>query len=119
MLIANKPIEIWAMDGIRADTVQVGMAWGFFFVEHWNAECTGCHVCKKGHAQEAVELRKQEVRKIYGATGRGVALGLTLREGHGAQYTSEQYLSQLRFWKRNISYGFVQKPQNKMNCRTV
>jgi len=110
-IITDRPNEIWATDGVRIDTVEDGMVWGFFLVEHWNAECLGWHVCKRGDAQAALEPIKQGVRRIYGTTGKGVALGLTLREDHGSQYTSEQYRNQLRFWGINISYGFVQEPE--------
>lgn len=87
------------------------MVWGFFLVEHWNSECLGWHVCKKGDAQAALEPLKHGLRRYYGAMGRGAALGLTLREDHGSQYTSEQYRNQLKFWGIKISYGFVQEPE--------
>ena len=88
-IVTEKPNEIWATDGIRIDTADDGLVWGFFLVEHWNSECLGWHVCKKGDAQAALEPLKQGLRRYYGAMGRGAALGLTLREDHGSQYTSE------------------------------
>jgi transposase InsO family protein len=110
-IITSKPNEMWGTDGIRIDTVEDGMVWGFFLIEHWNAECLGWHVCKKGDAQAALEPLKQGVKKIYGSVGAQAAQGLKLREDHGAQYTAEQYRNQLKYWGINISYSFVQEPE--------
>ncbi|MEI6243050.1 MAG: integrase core domain-containing protein [Chlamydiota bacterium] len=110
-IITDKPNEMWGTDGIRIDTVEDGMVWGFFLIEHWNAECLGWHACKKGDAQAALEPLKQGVKKIYGSVGSQVAQGLKLREDHGSQYTAEQYRSQLKYWGINISYSFIQEPE--------
>ena len=110
-IITDKPNEMWGTDAIKINTVDNGMVWGFFAVEHWNAECMGWHVCKKGDAQAALEPIKQGIKKIYGCVNSKVATGLTLREDHGSQYTAEQYRNQLKFWGIKISYGFVQEPE--------
>lgn len=110
-ITTDRPNEMWGTDAIKIDTVQDGMIWGFFAVEHWNAECMGWHVCKRGDAQAALEPIKQGVKRIYGSVQAGAATGLTLREDHGAQYTAEQYRNQLKFWGIEISYGFVKEPE--------
>lgn len=110
-IITDKPNEMWGTDAIKINTVDDGMVWGAFAVEHWNAECMGWHACKKGDAQAALEPIKQGVKRIYGSVNSKAAIGLTLREDHGSQYTAEQYRNQLKFWGIKISYGFVQEPE--------
>ena len=57
-IITDKPNEMWGTDAIKIDTVEDGMVWGFFAIEHWNAECRGWHVCKK-------EMRKQLLSRSH------------------------------------------------------
>ena len=42
------PDLMWGTDGVRVFTVDDGWGWIFTAVEHWNAECVGWHVCKRG-----------------------------------------------------------------------
>ena len=44
------PRTMWGTDGVRVFTVDDGWGWIFTAVEHWNAECVGWHVCKRGTA---------------------------------------------------------------------
>ncbi len=39
---------MWGTDGARILTADDGWVWSFFCVEHWNAECVGYHVTKRG-----------------------------------------------------------------------
>lgn len=47
-IITDAPNLMWGTDGARILTVDDGWVWAFFAVEHWNAECVGWHVCKRG-----------------------------------------------------------------------
>ena len=47
-IITHAPNLMWGTDGVRVFTVDDGWGWIFTAVEHWNAECVGWHVCKRG-----------------------------------------------------------------------
>ena len=46
---------MWGTDGVRVFTVDDGWGWIFTAVEHWNAECVGWHVCKRGDRFAALQ----------------------------------------------------------------
>ena len=52
-IITHAPNLMWGTDGVRVFTVDDGWGWIFTAVEHWNAECVGWHVCKRGTAAGA------------------------------------------------------------------
>ena len=47
-IITHAPNLMWGTDGVRVFTVDDGWGWIFTAIEHWNAECVGWHVCKRG-----------------------------------------------------------------------
>ena len=49
------PEPMWGTDGVRVFTVDDGWGWIFTAVEHWNAECVGWHVCKRGDRFAALQ----------------------------------------------------------------
>lgn len=110
-ITTDQPNEMWGTDAIKINTIEDGMVWGYFAIEHWNAECMGWPVCKYGDAQASLEPIKQGVKRIYGNIQAQVATGLTLREDHGTQYTADEYRKQLKFWDIKISYGYVGEPE--------
>ncbi len=77
-IITDKPNVMWGTDGVKIDTVEDGLVWGFFAIEYWNAECMGWHICKKGDAQAALEPIKQGLKKAYGSVRANAAAGLAL-----------------------------------------
>ena len=42
-IITHAPNLMWGTDGVRVFTVDDGWGWIFTAIEHWNAECVGCH----------------------------------------------------------------------------
>ena len=46
---------MWGTDGVRVFTVDDGWGWIFTAIEHWNAECVGWHVCKRGDRFAALQ----------------------------------------------------------------
>lgn len=110
-IVTSEPGLMWGTDGIRFETSEEGWGWVFVAVEHWNAECVGFHVTKRGTRFAAYEAVLQGVRKYFGGSAKGAAKGLALRSDHGSQYTSEYFGDQLKFLGINHSYGFVREPE--------
>ena len=80
-------------------------------VEHWNAECVGWHVCKRGDRFAALQPISMGLAGLYGSTAAGAARGLALRMDHGSQYLSDHFTNQIKFWGIQPSYAFVAEPQ--------
>ncbi len=83
-------------------------------------ECVGIHAAKRGTRFEALEptclcaARRQVrrgVRECFGAFGKGVAQGLTLRHDHGGQYLSDVFQEEARFLGVTSSPAFVREPE--------
>ena len=96
---------------VRVFTLEDGWGWIFPAVDHWNAECVGWHVCKKGDRFAALEPIKMGLARLYGSTAAGAARGLALRMDHGTQYLSDHFTNQIKFWGIAPSYSFVAEPQ--------
>ena len=105
------PNQMWGTDGTKVFTLEDGWVWVFTAVEHWNAECVGWHVVKRGDRYAALEPISQGLTNIYGSVGGDVARGLSLRMDHGSQYLSDHFQNQLRFWGIKPSFAFVEQPQ--------
>jgi len=54
-IVTMAPNLMWGTDGTRVFTLDEGWVWIFTAVEHWNAECVGWHVCKKGDRYAALQ----------------------------------------------------------------
>jgi len=105
------PNVMWGTDGARVFTVEEGYGWIFVAVEHWNAECMGVHVCKKGDRMAALEPVAQGVLEQYGSVERGAARGLALRMDHGTQYLSDHFQNQIKAWGIAPSFAFLREPE--------
>jgi transposase InsO family protein len=110
-IITDAPNVMWGTDGVRVFTLEDGWGWIFPAVDHWNAECVGWHVCKKGDRFAALEPIKMGLARLYGSTSAGAARGLSLRMDHGTQYLSDHFTNQIKFWGIHPSYSFVAEPQ--------
>jgi len=102
---------MWGTDGARVFTVEDGYGWIFVAVEHWNAECMGVHVCKKGDRVAALEPVAQGVLAQFGSVERGAARGLALRMDHGTQYLSDHFQNQIKAWGIAPSFAFLREPE--------
>ena len=98
-IITHAPNLMWGTDGVRVFTVDDGWGWIFTAIEHWNAECVGWHVCKRGTSAD-----------LHGAC-EAVCLELALRMDHGSQYLSDHFTNQIKFWGIQPSYAFVNSPR--------
>ena len=105
------PNVMWGADGTKVLTADDGYVWLFTAIEHWNGECMGWHVTKKGDRFAALEPVSQGVLSQYGHVGQDAARGLTLRIDHGSQYASEHFQKQLKHWGIARSFSFVEQPQ--------
>ena len=97
-ITTDNPNVLWGTDATKILTVDDGWVWFFGLIEHWNAECMGWYMAKKGDRFVAIEALQQAIRAEYGSIGRGVAQGLQVRPDHGPQFTSDDFLKQLRYW---------------------
>lgn len=105
------PNVMWGTDGARVFTAEDGYGWIFVAVEHWNAECMGVHVCKKGDRMAALEPVAQGVLAQYGSVACGAARGLALRMDHGTQYLSDHFQNQIKAWGIAPSFAFLREPE--------
>ena len=110
-IITEAPGIVWGTDGARILTADDGWVWSFFCVEHWNAECLGYHVTKRGTRFAALEPVAMAITDIYGSVHADVARGLSLRLDHGCQYLADHFLKQIRYWGIAPSFAFVAEPQ--------
>ncbi len=110
-IITDKPNVMWGTDGTKIFTLDDGWVWAFSTVEHWNAECVGCHVCKYGSRFNALEPVRMGIEKNFGSVAGDAARGLALRMDHGSQYISDHFRKQIRYWGITASWAFVEEPQ--------
>ena len=87
-----------------------GWGWIFTAVEHWNAECAGWHVCKRGDRFAALQPISMGRRAVWLDRGRRGS-GAGLRMDHGSRYLSDHFTNQIKFWGIQPSYAFVAEPQ--------
>ena len=80
-IITHAPNLMWGTDGVRVFTVDDGWGWIFTAVEHWNAECAGWHVCKRGDRFAALQPISMGLAGLYGSTAAGAARGAGLADG--------------------------------------
>lgn len=110
-ITTDAPEIMWGSDGTKIRTVDDGWVWVFSVVDHWNTECLGWHVCKKGDRFAALMPISQAVKQIYGHLGKGVATDLKLRIDNGSQYTSDYFLDQINYLGIQDSFGLVRQPE--------
>jgi len=110
-IVTFAPNVMWGTDGAKVFTVDDGWVWVFVAVEHWNAECVGWHVAKKGTRYAALQPISMALSEVYGSLCPDVARGVSLRMDHGTQYLSDHYLNQLRYWGIAPSFAFISEPQ--------
>jgi len=107
----QRPNEMWGTDATKVFTVQDQYVWLFVAAEHWNAECMGVHVTKKGDRFAALEPVAQGILEQFGSVEHGAARGLALRMDHGSQYTSDHFQNQIKAWGIAPSFAFLQEPE--------
>jgi len=110
-ITTDDPGEMWGTDAAKIFTLEDGWVWFFGVIEHWNAECLGWHLTKKGNRFAAIEAMTQAIEKVFGKACCDIARGLSLRVDHGSQFLSEGFVNQVRYWGIALSKGFVKEPE--------
>lgn len=110
-ITTDAPNVRWATDGAKVWTVDDGWLCLFTTIEHWNAECLGHHVCKRGDRFAAYEPVAQALTYVFGTSGADAARGVELRHDHGSQYLTDYFQGQSRFHGFTPSFAFVGEPQ--------
>lgn len=105
------PNEMWGTDGTQVMTVDNGHVWVFSAVEHWNGECVGMYVCKRGTRFNAVQPVLEGVQSIFGSVDKYVASGLALRLDHGSANCSAHFQGEICRLGIKPSFSFVEEPQ--------
>ena len=108
--VASREVTI-RLSAIWRGRIVIGWGWIFTAIEHWNAECVGWHVCKRGDRFAALQPISMGLARLYASTSAGAARGLALRMDHGSQYLSDHFTNQIKFWGIQPSYAFVEQPQ--------
>lgn len=110
-ITTDAPNVMWGTDAAKIFTLEDGWVWFFGVIEHWNSECLGWHVAKKGNRFAAIESLTQAIENVFESTCQGQARGLKLRIDHGSQFLSDGFVNQAHYWGINISKGFVREPE--------
>jgi len=110
-ITTDVPNVMWGTDAAKVYTLEDGWVWFFGVIEHWNSECLGWHVTKKGDRFAAIEAMTQAVENVFGRASKGDARGVKLRVDHGSQFLSEGFVNQAHYWGIGISKGFVREPE--------
>ena len=110
-ITTDEPNIMWGTDGTQVTTVDDGNVWVFSAVEHWNAECVGVYVCKRGNRYNAIQPILEGVKSVFGSVEKGVAKGLMLRLDHGSANCSEYFRKEVSRLGVTLSYSYVQEPQ--------
>lgn len=110
-IVTDDPNVMWGTDGAKVFTIDDGWGWIFACVEHWNSECMGHHVTKRGDRFAALEPVAQGLMSEFGSVEAGAARGLSVRIDHGSQYLSNHFQKQIKAWGIAPSFAFLEQPQ--------
>lgn len=83
----------------------------FIAVDHCSASCVGIHAAIRGTRFEALQPIRQGVRECFGAIGKEVAAGLTIRHDNGSQYISHDFQNEIAWLGAKSSPSFVRAPE--------
>ena len=83
----------------------------FVAVDHCSAGCVGIHAAIRGTRFKARQPIRQGVRECFGAVGKNVAAGLTIRHDNGSQYISHDFQNEIAWLGASSSPSFVRAPE--------
>jgi putative transposase len=110
-IIPDMVDTMWGTDMTAAVTREYGQVAVFVAVDHCSAECVGIHAALRGTRHEALEPVRQGVTARFGAIGKDIAAGLSLRHDHGSQYMSHDFQSEIRWLGIASSPAFIRAPE--------
>ena len=100
-IITHAPNLMW---GTGMDD---GWGWVFTAIEHWNAECVGWHVCKRGDRFAALQPISMGLARLI-LDLRRCGAGAGLADGSRLPAVGQK---EIKFWGIQPSYAFVEQPQ--------
>lgn len=110
-IVTDLPNDMWATDAVKIWTEEDGWIWYFGVTDHWNSECLGWHVTKRGDRYAAMEALRNAVRTGCGKLAPGVARGINLRPDHGSVFTAKEYRNEAKYLGFGFSYALVGEPE--------
>lgn len=110
-IVTDTPNEIWATDAVKIWTEDDGWIWYFGVTDHWNSECLGWHVTKRGDRYAAMEVLRKAVKSGCGEQTSGCANGVKLRPDHGSVFTAKEYRNEAKYLGFEFSYALVGEPE--------
>lgn len=110
-IVTDRPNDLWGADATTFWTEEDGLCWFFGVVDHFNSECVGLEVVKRGDRWAAIESVRSAARATGGACGPLCAQGVALRHDWGPQYTADAFRRELRFLGIAEEPAFVGEPE--------
>ena len=110
-IVTDVPNDMWATDAVKIWTEDDGWIWYFGVTDHWNSECLGWHVTKRGDRYAAMEVLRNAVRSGCGELISDAARGITLRPDHGSVFTAHEYRNEAKYWGFGFSYSLIGEPE--------
>ena len=105
------PNQMLAIDATKVQTRFDGWVWIFFVIDHWNGECLGQYVGKRGDRHAALEALGESTKHLFGSLDKGAACGMKLRADHGSQFMAEAFQKQIIYWGYIPSMALVGEPE--------
>ena len=110
-IIPDAVDEMWGTD-MTATLLGTGRQVAVFVaVDHCSASCVGIHAATRGTRFEALQPIRQGVRECFGAVGKDMAAGLTIRHDNGSQYISHDFQNEIAWLGVKSSPSFVRAPE--------
>ena len=110
-IIPDSIDEMWGTD-MTATLLSTGQQMAVFIAaDHCSASCVGIHAAVRGTRFEALQPIRQGVRECFGAIGKDVAAGLTIRHDNGSQYISHDFQNEIAWLGAKSSPSFVRAPE--------
>jgi transposase InsO family protein len=110
-ITTDRPDELWGTDATVFYAGRDGWCWFFGAIDHGTDEIVGWKTTKRGDRWAALEPIHQGVRYAFGAFGKDIARGLTVRHDWAPQYTSHAFCGELGYLGIQQSPSFVGEPE--------
>lgn len=110
-IVTDRPNELWGADATTFWTEANGLCWFFGVIDHFNSECVGHQVIKRGDRWAAIKSVRSAARTACGTFGPRCAQGVGLRHDWGPQYTAQDFERELRFLGIADKPAFVGEPE--------
>jgi putative transposase len=110
-IITARPNEMWGADATTFWTEEDGQCWFFGVIDHFNSECAGWNVEKRGDRWAAIESVRHGVRRCFGKFEHDAARGVRLRHDWGSQYVAKDFQADIAFAGITSAPAYVGEPE--------